>query len=82
MSEYDSLEEVGAIVSGLGLLLLVATGSVGLGLLIIVVGFLLWKMGETRRTLKDRIEEIGEELETLRRKVEGLEGVGGREVNG
>ena len=82
MSEYDSLEEVGAIVSGLGLLLLVATGAVGLGLLIIVVGFLLWKMGETRRTLKDRIEEIGEELETLRRKVEGLEGVGGREVNG
>ncbi len=82
MSEYDSLEEVGAIVSGLGLLLLVATGAVGLGLLIIVVGFLLWKMGETRRTLTDRIEEIGEELETLRRKVEGLEGVGGREVNG
>ena len=82
MSEYDALEEVGAIVSGLGLLLLVVTGSVGLGLLIIVVGFLLWKIGETRRTLTDRIEEIGEELETLRRKLEEQGGVGGRDVNG
>ena len=67
MSEYDALEEVGAIVSGLGLLLLVVTGAVGLGLLIILPGILLWKMGETRRTLMERVEEIGEELETLRR---------------
>ena len=82
MSEYDALEEVGAIVSGLGLLLLVVTGSVGLGLLIILPGILLWKMGETRRTLTDRIEEIGEELETLRRKLEEQGEVGGRDVNG
>ena len=82
MGEYDSLEEVGAIASALGLVLLVITGAIALGLLIILSGFLLWKMGETRRTLTDRIEEMEAEMETLRRKVEGLGEVDGRDLNG
>ncbi|MCD6372110.1 MAG: hypothetical protein J7L37_00945 [Thermococcus sp.] len=70
MADYDSLEAAGAITAGLGLLAMVVFGAIGPGLLIVLLGTLMWKEGETRRNLADTKRE----LESLKAELESLKG--------
>jgi len=72
--EYSSLEAVGAIVSGLGLVLMVVRGLLLVGLFIVLIGVLLWKEGESQRVQKAKLEEIERELEELREELGRIKG--------
>ncbi len=71
-SEHDIFEAVGAVVTGAGLVVLFIAGEAGLffGPLLLVLGLIIWKMGEMGR-------EFSEELESLRREIERLKAYGG-----
>ncbi|NJE02618.1 hypothetical protein [Thermococcus sp. MV11] len=64
-SRYDPMETLGAILSALGLAgIIVTEGRVlGFGLLVIVFGIVIWKMGEVRRELRGEIESLRREME-------------------
>lgn len=71
-NDYDSLEAVGAIVTGVALVILLTAGEAGLlfGPLLLAMGLIIWKMGEMRR-------EFTEKLESLRQEIDSLKGSGG-----
>lgn len=71
-NDYDSLEAVGAIVTGVALVILLTTGEAGLlfGPLLLAMGLIIWKMGEMRR-------EFNEKLESLMQEIDSLKGSGG-----
>lgn len=61
--KYNPLEMLGAILSGLGLPIIIITGgrALGLSVLVLAFGFIIWKIGEMKR-----------ELESLRNMVESI----------
>ncbi|NJE29570.1 hypothetical protein E3E38_00685 [Thermococcus sp. 18S1] len=65
---YDPLETLGAVLSALGLagILITEGRALGLGLLIIAFGTVVWKMGEMRRELNEKLESLRAELESLK----------------
>ncbi|ASJ07509.1 hypothetical protein [Thermococcus pacificus] len=71
---YDTLETLGAVVSALGLAVILITEgrALGLGLLPITIGTVVWKMGEMRRELKGELARLREELELLK-SISGVE---------
>ena len=71
MSEYDPLEEVGAITAGLGLILMVVFGAIVLGLIVILMGVIIWKEGERKRELGERIGKLEVEVEGLKKRLDG-----------
>ncbi|ASJ12930.1 hypothetical protein [Thermococcus thioreducens] len=70
--EYDILEAIGAILTGVALVILLTAGGAGLilGPVLLVMGLVVWKMGEMRR-------EFNEKLDFLRREIESLKASGG-----
>ncbi|KUH33226.1 hypothetical protein APY94_06840 [Thermococcus celericrescens] len=65
---YDPLETLGAVLSALGLagILITEGRALGLGLLVIAFGTVVWKMGEMRREFNEKLESLRTELESLK----------------
>nr|WP_206204186.1 hypothetical protein [Thermococcus sp. 18S1] len=51
---------------GLAGILITEGRALGLGLLIIAFGTVVWKMGEMRRELNEKLESLRAELESLK----------------
>ena len=73
---HDALEAVGAIVVGLGLVLMFATYGAGLfaGALLMGIGLVVWKMGEMRREFNEKLESLRMELESLKGQGDAADG--------
>ncbi|NJE77041.1 hypothetical protein [Thermococcus sp. ES12] len=73
---HDALEAVGAIVVGLGLVLMFATYGAGLfaGALLMGIGLVVWKMGEMRREFNGKLESLRMELESLKGQGDAADG--------
>jgi len=67
-NDYDSLEAVGAIVTGVALVILLTAGEAGLlfGPLLLAMGLIIWKMGEMRREFTEKLESLGQEIDSLK----------------
>ncbi|ASJ13673.1 hypothetical protein [Thermococcus radiotolerans] len=66
--DYDSLEAVGAIVTGVALVILLTAGEAGLlfGPLLLAMGLIIWKMGEMRREFTEKLESLMQEIDSLK----------------
>jgi hypothetical protein len=67
-NDYDSLEAVGAIVTGVALVILLTAGEAGLlfGPLLLAMGLIIWKMGEMRREFTEKLESLMQEIDSLK----------------
>ncbi|NJD99771.1 hypothetical protein E3E26_08255 [Thermococcus sp. LS1] len=63
---WDGMEVAGAVITGLGFLLLFA-GSWIVGSVVIALGLVVWKMGEMRREFNEKLESLRSELDALKR---------------
>jgi len=75
-TSYDPLETLGAVLSAFGIMVILLTEgrAMGSGLLLIALGAVVWKMGETRRGLNEKIEALKAELESLKVQRGNLDG--------
>ncbi|CAD5244696.1 hypothetical protein [Thermococcus camini] len=65
---YDPLETLGAVLSALGLagILITRGRALRLGFIVIAFGTVVWKMGEMRRELNEKLESLRTELKSLK----------------